>query len=61
MKAAWKSILERNQQANEIDEGFDCGGSASWHTLRDIGEDPDSENLRQKMIAIAKLLSSNYG
>ncbi len=55
MKRAWHNFEQRVAEANNIAEGFGCDNSQSWLTLRDIGKMPDSEDLKKKMLAIAKL------
>ncbi len=55
MARAWAEFENRVQEANDIQEGYGCDNSQSWLTLRDIGEAPRSNDLKAKMIAIAKL------
>lgn len=60
MTAAWERFTERVQAANEVQEGFGCDSSQSWHTLRDIAKEPDSQHLLEKMRAIARLAGLMY-
>lgn len=55
MVRAWENFEQRRQEANQVREGFGFGGPQSWHTLRDIGTDPKSKLLKDKMLAIARL------
>ena len=55
LKTAWTEFQNRRDEANDIEDGFGCDDSPSWHTLRDIADEPDSETFRQKMLEIAKL------
>lgn len=55
LRLAWNDFEVRRMQANAVQEGFGCDDSQSWHTLRDIQECPDSDNLRHKILEIAKL------
>lgn len=56
MVRGWVEFEKRRQQANQIQEGFGCDDSQSWHTLRDIAEEKDNDpNLLQQMLAIAAL------
>lgn len=60
MRKGWAEFENRAQEANQVQEGFGCDNSQSWQTLRDIGEDPKSHTLKDKMLAIAKLAGRMY-
>lgn len=60
MKKAWAEFENRANEANQVAEGFGCDSSQSWLTLREIGKSPDSQKLRDKMLAIAKLAGRMY-
>ena len=55
MRKGWRAFETRAQEANKVQEGFGCDNTQSWMTLRDIGEAPKSKDLKNKMLAIAKL------
>ncbi len=55
MREAWEEFENRVREANDIQEGFGCDSTMSWLTLRDIGVTTSSEELKRKMLAIAKL------
>jgi len=60
MIEGWKEFEKRRQEANNVQEGFGCDESQSWLTLRDINDVKDADELKQKMIAIAKLAGRMY-
>jgi len=60
MASVWQAFETRRQQANNIREGFGCDNSASWHTLRDIEQDPNSAKLSRKMQEIADLAGKMF-
>ncbi len=55
MKRGWLEFQNRANEANDVSEGFGCDKSASWLTLREIGNEPHSQGLKAKMLAIARL------
>jgi Mg-chelatase subunit ChlD len=54
VRSAWNEWDRRRKQANNVEEGFGCDDSASWHTLRDVLDKEDPE-LINRILRIAKL------
>ncbi len=54
VRVAWNHWDRRRRQANNVEEGFGCDDSASWHTLRDVLDKEDPEVVA-RMLHIASL------
>lgn len=60
-KEAWRKFNKRRLEANQVEEGFGCDQSASWHTLRDIHNVDDSEgDWKKRILEIAKLAGKMF-
>lgn len=60
-KEAWRKFTQRRLEANEVEEGFGCDQSASWHTLRDIyNVDDDEGDWKLRILEIAKLAGKMF-
>jgi len=55
MRSAWANWDVRRKQANNVEEGFGCDDSQSWHTLRDVLDkhDPHLFTLMQRIAKLA--------
>ena len=60
MDTAWAVFRERAEEAKALQEGFGCDNSRSWLMLRDIGAEPKSQLLKDKMVAIARKAGRLY-
>jgi hypothetical protein len=57
---AWRKFNLRRLEANNVEEGFGCDESMSWHTLRDIDNAPDAGEWKQRILEIAKLAGKMF-
>lgn len=60
LKRAWQVVLERKNQADQLQEGFGCDDSLAWNTLRKMNSAPRSAELVRKMLAIAQLAGAMH-
>tara|TARA_Y100000034_G_scaffold94428_1_gene114420 strand:- start:3033 stop:4301 length:1269 start_codon:yes stop_codon:yes gene_type:complete len=49
VRRGWTAFEDRKQLANTVKEGFGCDHSASWETIRIIGDDPKRAALVEEI------------